>query len=401
MAPVRRAAHRRGDCAHLRRDSRVLRVKVCHVISGYFRNDARNFQRQARSLKRAGYDVCFVTNDGEPDGVLEGIPFISCRRHYPRWKALLAARRQFLPELTRVDADVYQLHSPELLPLTRPLQRLGKAVVYDAHEDLPRHVLEKEWLPGFVRRPISFATEHYMRSVLKRADAVVTPHSHVVDHLQRTVGKGTLVANFPIVKDLPETTAAQFAARPSALCYSGTVYVHSNQESTLDALAAFPDMRYRVAGYFDESHRLRLQQRPGGQQMDYLGRVSQEELRVLYTSCIAGLSIIDYKLNQGGTRGSYAVNKLFEYMEAGLPVICTDYTLWRDIIDRYHCGVYVTPGSVEELRSAIQYIASDRGRAYEMGQNGRRAVLTEFNWSSEEQKYLDVFKGIDMKRRRV
>jgi glycosyltransferase involved in cell wall biosynthesis len=86
-------------------------------------------------------------------------------------------------------------------------------------------------------------------------------------------------------------------------------------------------------------------------------------------------------------------------MEAGLPVICTDYSLWKDIIDRYDCGICVKPGSVDEIRSAIEYIVSDRARAFRMGQNGRRAVLEEFNWSSEERKYLDVFKRIQRKGR--
>jgi glycosyltransferase involved in cell wall biosynthesis len=134
--------------------------------------------------------------------------------------------------------------------------------------------------------------------------------------------------------------------------------------------------------------------RPGSAQVEFLGRVSQDELRFLYTSCLAGLAIIDYRLNQGHKRGSYAVNKLFEYMEAGLPVICTDYVLWRDIVDRYECGVYVTPGSAEQIRAAIEYVINDRPRAWRMGQNGRRAVVEEFNWASEERKYLKVFERV-------
>jgi hypothetical protein len=195
-------------------------MKVCHVISGYFRRDARVFLRQCLSLKRAGYDVSILTNDGQPDEIIEGIPVLSCRRHWPRWKTLAAAKRQFLSEALRVDADVYQLHSPELLPLTTPLKRLGKAVVYDAHEDLPRHLTEKEWLPRFLRRPFGFAAEVYFRRVLARVDEVISPHVHVVEHLQRTIGKGTLIANFPLVKPLAHVTEAQFSNRPSAICYS-------------------------------------------------------------------------------------------------------------------------------------------------------------------------------------
>jgi glycosyltransferase involved in cell wall biosynthesis len=369
-------------------------MKVCHVISGYHRNDARVFLRQCMSLKRAGYDVSILTNDGAPDEVLEGIPIIACRATWSRGKVLLAAKRQFIAEALEIDADVYQLHSPELLPLAAPLKRVGKAVVYDAHEDLPRHLLEKEWLPSVLRRPLGFVAEHYLRRVLKRIDDVVSPHSHVVEHLEKTVGKGTLVANFPLVQPLPQISPEEFATRPNRICYTGTVYSYSNQETTLDAVAALPEVQYHVAGYVDEAHLEALQQRAGAARATYMGRIGRVELRDLYSSSIAGLAIYDYKLNLGYKLGSYGTNKVFEYMEAGLPLICTDYVLWRDIVERYECGVCVAPGSVSELRAAIQFVIEDKARAYRMGQNGRRAVLKEFNWVSEEQKYLAVFERL-------
>lgn len=375
-------------------------MKVCHVISGYFRNDARNFQRQALSLKKAGYDVCFVTNDGEPDEVLEGIPFISCKARYPRWKTLIAAKHQFLPELRRVDADVYQLHSPELLPLAAPLQRLGKGVVYDAHEDLPRHLLEKEWVPGPLRRPLSWLAERYLHAVLARVDEVISPHSHVVADLRSKTKRGVLVANFPLIGEMHDVSPEEFAARPPAVCYTGTVYAYSNQEATLDAIAGLPTVQYRVAGYIDPEHRVALSRRPGFARAEYLGRLGRADLRRFYQSSVAGLAIYDYKLNLGWRLGSYGTNKVFEYMEAGLPIICTDYTLWRDIVDRYDCGICVEPGSVEGIRSAIAELTGDRARAYRMGQNGRRAVLEEYNWASEERKYLRVYSGMASARGR-
>ena len=367
-------------------------MKVCHVISGYHRNDARVFLRQCRSLQQAGHEVTLLTNDGEPDEIIDGIFIVGCRLNWPeRWKVLIGAKRQFMPEALRLDADVYQLHSPELLPMAQPLKRLGKAVVYDAHEDLPRHLLEKEWLPRIFRRPFGLAAECYLQRTLSRIDDVVSPHSHVVAQLQRTIGKGILVANFPIVQPMPPQSQTEFAARPAAVCYTGTVYSYSNQEATLDAIAALPGVRYRIAGYINEGHRKALTERRGAAQLEVMGRVGRAELRALYMSCVAGLAVYDYKHNLGWKLGSYGTNKVFEYMEAGLPLICTDYDLWRDIVDRYECGVYVRPGAVEEIRAAIEYVTNDRARAFRMGQNGRRAVLEEFNWTSEQRKYLAMF----------
>jgi hypothetical protein len=55
-------------------------VKVCHIISGYFRIEARVFQRQCKSLKNNGFEVSVLTNDGEPEEVIDGIPFYSCNK---------------------------------------------------------------------------------------------------------------------------------------------------------------------------------------------------------------------------------------------------------------------------------------------------------------------------------
>lgn len=369
-------------------------TSICHVISGYFRNDARVFLRQCKSLHNHGFDVSILTNDGDPDEILDGIRVVDCGKAWPRWKTLLQAKQQFLDKALEMNADIYQLHSPELLPLGVALKKAGKGVVYDAHEDMPRHILEKEWLPGFSRKLISFAFEKYMLRTLARYDEIVSPHSHVVADFQKQLGKGVLVANFPLVADNWDFSREEFLARKNILCYSGTVYAYSNQEETVEALSGFDDLEYRIAGYIDEEHGKRLLAMPNGDKVTFLGRLSRPDLHAFYRSALIGVVIYDYKLNLGHKLGSYGTNKIFEYMEAGLPFICTDYILWKDIAERHNCGVCVAPGRPEEIAAAIDYFLQDRERAYRMGQNGRKAILEEFNWSSEERKYVELFRGL-------
>jgi len=78
-------------------------------------------------------------------------------------------------------------------------------------------------------------------------------------------------------------------------------------------------------------------------------------------------------------------------MEAGLPVICTDFELWCEIIDRYKCGIYVKPGDLNDLTNAMRMILDDRVEAFKMGQNGRQAIIEKYNWDSEEKKYIELF----------
>ena len=88
-------------------------------------------------------------------------------------------------------------------------------------------------------------------------------------------------------------------------------------------------------------------------------------------------------------------NKIFEYMEAGLPVICTDFEMWKNnIIDKYNCGICVEPGNQEQLKDAITVLVSDHEKAYQMGLNGRNAVLNEFNWVTQEKILLEIYHSI-------
>lgn len=367
---------------------------ICHVISGYFRNDARVFLRQCKSLHNNGFHVTILTNDGSPDEVLDGIPVYDCGKPWPRWKTLAAATRQFLDKALEIDADIYQLHSPELLPLGLALKRAGKKVVYDAHEDMPRHLLEKEWLPHFSRRIVSSAFECYMLRTLRQYDGIVSPHSHVVANLNQLLGKGLLIANFPLIANNWDFGEDQFVRRSNILCYSGTVYSYSNQEEIVSALNDFDDLEYHIAGYIDEEHGKRLAMMSGGDKVEFHGRLSRPDLHAFYEAALIGVVVYDYKLNLGNKLGSYGTNKIFEYMEAGIPFICTDYQLWQDIVERYDCGICVPPGDVAAISNAIEYLVSDKARAYRMGQNGRRAIIEEFNWSSEEKKYVELFNKL-------
>ena len=69
-------------------------------------------------------------------------------------------------------------------------------------------------------------------------------------------------------------------------------------------------------------------------------------------------------------------------MSAGLPVVASDFPLWRQIIGEAKCGLLVNPTDIHQITEAILWLLSNSEKAEEMGQNGQRAVLKRFNWES-------------------
>jgi len=83
-------------------------------------------------------------------------------------------------------------------------------------------------------------------------------------------------------------------------------------------------------------------------------------------------------------------------MEAGLPVIASDFALWREIIDKSGCGVCVDPTKPEKISEAIKYLSENPERARKMGSNGRKAVLKEYNWDNESKKFISIYDGLSL-----
>lgn len=369
------------------------KIKVCHVISGYYRNDPRIFQRQCKSLVNGGFEVCILTNDGQPNKVIEGIKVYATDKYWKnRIKVLLFANSQFLKKAIEVNADIYQLHSPELLSLGLKLKKLGKIVIYDSHEDLPSHIHEKEWIPVIFRKPISIFINFYINRVLKNYNEIISPHHHVVEKLELINANTTLITNFAKVGSSINFDLSHYLNRQNSICYSGTVYLSSNQEFILEAISNINNLKYQIVGFIDENYKEQLSERKGFEKLQFLGRIPFEELDDFYSKSLIGMVIMDYRLNLGYRRGTYAVNKIFEYMQAGLPIICTDYDLWKEIVDKYDCGICVEPHNAKQIEEAIQFLISNKEKAYQMGQNGRKAVLQEYNWSTQEKEYLRIFK---------
>lgn len=370
-------------------------VHICQVISGYYRNDPRVFQRQSKSLLQAGFKVSMATNDGGPDETADGIVIRACPQTFSsRLLTLALATWQFWGLLREINADIYLLHSPELLPIGIILKWRGKAVVYDAHEDLPNHILEKEWIAAGLRRPLSVAVKIFLDKILRQVDAVVTPHQHVADSLAEVNPTVVVVANFAKMLPFEPGKILPFVERGSIICYSGTMYRHSNQIEVLAAIADISGVEYHVAGYMPPNLELELRREPAYSRFVFHGRLEWENLRSLYEMSLAGLVIIEFTKNLGGRTGTNAINKFFEYMEAGLPVICSGSKLWREIVDEYHCGICVEPGDIAQIHAAIKTLTENRDLAELMGRNGRRAVAERFNWSVEEKKFIKVFDDI-------
>jgi len=363
--------------------------RVAVLSSVHLPFDTRIFQKQARALAAGGYDVTLVVPHAR-DETVDGVKLRALPPAGSRLRRMLAGPPRVLREALRLRADVYHFHDPELIPVGLILKALGKRVIYDVHEDVPKSILGKPYLPAAAVRPLA-ATSRVVEQTASRAfDLVVLARDDIAEsfrHHPRTL----LIRNYPSRAAFPAVERAERGDGEFLIAYSGGLTTGRGAVPMFDALVRMPKRvraRLVIFGKFGPPGlEDRMRAHPGFAQVDYRGWVAYETLPAQLARADAGIVCFQPEpnnVNAGPT-------KLFEYMACGLPVVASNFPLWREVIEGHDCGICVDPTDPDAIAAALTRLADDPARRRSMGENGRRAVLQVYNWEAEAERLLETY----------
>jgi len=290
-----------------------------------------------------------------------------------------------------LQADLYHLHDPELIPIGLLLRASGRVVVFDFHEDFPSQVRSKHWIPPSLRG-LAAAVAGRAEAVATRAfQGIVAATPHIATRFPPN--KTVAVSNFARLDEFAAPAAEDMAKEPF-LAYVGAISAERGLLELLDALALLPPespVRLLLAGRFAPAafeHELRA--RPGWARVDYLGFLDRPGIAALLARCRAGI----VTLRPAERYLDSQPVKMFEYMAAGLPVVASDFPLWRRIVEGSGCGWLVNPVDPVAVANAIRSLLDNPVEAAAMGRRGRVAVETSYNWRPEFQTLLAFYQRL-------
>ena len=368
--------------------------KVCILTSVHMPFDGRVFHREARSLAKAGYDVTLIARHDKEE-VVSGVRVLPLPGAKNRLQRVTRVMRRLYRLAVRENADGYHFHDPELMVVGLLLKLRGKKVIWDAHEHYPNSILDKYYLSKPLRRLISRSFDLFERGVVRFFDYVIYTTPLVGARYAAMRVRAGRVENYPII-ELSEALPRQPQEK---IIYLGGM---SKIRGLLEVVEAFAEVmkkhpRWKLClvgsfspASFEGEVRDRVKQSGVEANVEFIPWVPYDEKEKL--SSQASMGVITYLPYSNNT--SCLPNKLFDYMLVSLPVIASNFPLYREVVEGSHCGLIVDPSKPLEIARAMEYLIEHTDEARRMGEHGRRAVLEKCNWERESETLLGIYDAV-------
>lgn len=393
-------------------------MRALILVLNNFTHDSRVL-RQAATLTTCGYEVAVFALHRE------GLPRNECCATYrlrrfklltkalPRHKAIQVVKYcecvlQMVWQAFRWRPEVVHANDLDCLPIGVLVKYLCRAhLVYDAHE---------LWSNAEYASPypkwLSWLMEGVEKSMTRRADRVMTVCDSIAQHMSETlrIPMPKVVRNVPVCElvthqDIsPLREIASIAHGVPVILNLGMISHGRGIETLLKALqridppamAVFlgsADTSATVHGKptYLESLRTLAQQLGVANRVRFVPSVPPKDVHCYTTGGTIGVAPIE------PTCLSYCYclpNKLFQYIQAGLPVVTSDLPEMAKVVHHYEIGEVFPAGDSDRLAVALNSLLNDPAKLKLCQENSAKAAQ-ELNWNKEQVKLIAIYEQLN------
>lgn len=379
--------------------NKTLNAKKVFVYSSvHVWNDTRIYYKEIDTLLKAGYQVeqmaVETTQQPEPRQNLTQTLFRKGSRfkRFTRWISIYKAIRQS-------DAKYYHFHDPELLLLLPILRKKKGVFLYDMHENFPKALETKAWIPAGLRKPLAKIVKRIERGCLKRCDNVIFAETSYKKDYPYITQKHDDILNYPTY----QAPSSSQKSVEQTLLYIGGIEENRGLWIMLEALknlkqSGFEDLKLKLIGPIFEADNEKIDvfvsENGLASNVERLGRIPNDEIGAHMASATVGLCLLKPIPNYMESMAT----KMFEYMSAELPMVVSDFPMWSELMKETQSGYSVNPLDSLEVASKIDFLLRNKALQQEMGTNGRYHYEKSYNWTTEGKKVLALYEATTSER---
>lgn len=381
-------------------------TRVCFLSYTHPYYDTRILHREAHSLAANDYDVFHVAPSAENGNLtVENVKIVLYSTR-PGWFGRIRRFFTLYRRGVELNADIYHCNeiASWLVGCAIKLFHRQKRVIFDVHEHYPSR-FEEPRFPVFLKwlgKPLI----HTLYWILTPwTDHLIFAKRSVAPDFPFSSGKSTYVFNYGIIQkgqktlqDVDSSVRDEFANLKTAI----HVGSFSRTRGWPQLLLAMSIMRNKdlhlfcydrvIEGedtFLSEAHRLGVQDR-----IHLHKRLPFDEMfdRLL----CADIGLMLYQ--PGILNHVYAFPmKMYDYMLAGLTFLAPRFAVEvAPVVQESECGLLVDTSNPEEIAQALDWLCEHPELATTMGQRGRQAIFSKYNWDTEAEKLLGLYRDLSL-----
>ncbi|HAH23405.1 MAG TPA: group 1 glycosyl transferase [Prolixibacteraceae bacterium] len=263
----------------------------------------------------------------------------------------------------------------------------GKPLVYDSHEYFTE-------VPELIGRPVVRSIWRWLeRKLVPKVDAAYTVCDSIADIYEELYGIDfKVVRNLPVCSELEnipiETTPIPGAAK--IILYQGALNMGRGIEATIRAMQFVEKAELWLVGDGDLTAQLKqlVEELHLEGKVKFLGKLPLARLSEVTRQANLGLSLEeDLGLNYRFT----LPNKLFDYIQAGVPVLVSNLPEMRHIVEQYEIGAIAETHQRKDLAEKITSVLFDSEMNALWKKNLPQAAK-ELCWENEEKVLLGIYR---------
>ena len=260
------------------------------------------------------------------------------------------------------------------------------------HEDVRSSIDYKKWLPGFLKAPLKLAVSLVERLCLNRFFVIFAEDSYVGNY--KFIKRWKIVRNFPRIQMFTEFKKKSPNREVIKLAYIGSVTKERGALEMIKVLNLLRSRNYQVeltcigpVSSLLRSEMESLIHLGNEQSVRIMGKIPLRQALPILKDCSIGLALLHPEKNY---INSYPT-KVFEYLCLGIPVITSNFPLYKGIITTGEFGRCVDPLDVEAISQAILEMKDEfKDQSDRIMSKARK----DFSWDTDFNGLIEVYKEI-------
>jgi glycosyltransferase involved in cell wall biosynthesis len=393
-------------------------MNIGMILDATFPPDPR-VENEAISLIAAGHEVflfCLKYDENQSDEMINGIQvkrFLSNKFEYknsalaytiPVYSFLM--KKKIVRFLTSTNIDVLHIHDIKIAEAVFWANKSFQLpVVLDLHDNLPEVMKLYPHLQKFPGKYIISPKKWKQKEsvFIKKADKVITVSPHFIQSLQERFpfeNKYVFVPNTirkSFFKDYTvDNSIIEKYKNHFVILYLGDTHIRRGLQTAIASIpllkGAIPTIKLVIVGKNTTDTILKSQVADLGIEdfVDFEGWQNES----LFQSYIISSAICISPLHRNLQHDVAYANKIFQYMSFGKPLLVSDATAQKELIEKVHSGLVHQEKNVGDFQHKLLELYQDENLRTTLGKNGQNFVRNEFSWEQTSKNLVHLYETI-------